>query len=200
MARSETWYTSDLHIGHRLISEKRGFQEVQDHNLELATRWDSIVSPADKVWILGDISGGSERGERLALEWLRERPGTKHLVSGNHDSVHPMHSKAHLRIQVFLDVFASVQQSAYRRLAGEAIVLSHFPYLESSHPDDTHGGFEQWRLPFCGTWLLHGHIHSKTRQHGRNIHVGLDAWDLAPVSIDVVAQMMRVNARSTDAG
>lgn len=188
--RSETWYTSDLHIGHLLVARKRGFQTVEDHDSELARRWDSVVSAEDKVWILGDISGGGKKNERAALAWLSDRPGTKHLIAGNHDSVHPMHAEAHLGLKTFSAAFASVQQSARRRLAGQEVLLSHFPYREPAHPDDGHGGFDQWRLPFLGSWLLHGHIHARTRVHERNIHVGLDAWGLAPVSIDVLAQML----------
>ena len=28
------------------------------------------------------------------------------------------------------------------------------------------------------------------KQHGREIHVGLDAWNLAPVSIDTIAELI----------
>jgi calcineurin-like phosphoesterase family protein len=190
MGRSETWYTSDLHIGHKLISDKRGFAAVEDHDRELARRWDSMVAPADTVWILGDISGGGRTGQRRALDWLLTRPGTKHLIAGNHDSVHPMHQSAYKELPLFLTVFSSVQQSAQRRIAGQTVLLSHFPYLESIAADDVFARFDQWRLPSRGDWLLHGHLHSSKKVDGRSIHVGVDAWSLAPVSINAVAQII----------
>lgn len=187
--RAETWYTSDLHIGHRLVSEKRGFA-VEDHDRELARRWDSVVAAADNVWVLGDVSGGGRDAQARALAWVAERPGVKHLVAGNHDGVHPMHPDAYKKLAEYLHVFASVQQSAGRRIAGQTVLLSHLPYLNSTDEADRHSRFDQWRLPALGAWLLHGHLHSSTRTRGRSIHVGLDAWDLAPVSINAVAQII----------
>lgn len=56
--RSETLYTADLHLGHRLVTELRGFDSTDDHDNELARRWDTTVGEGDVVWVLGDISGG----------------------------------------------------------------------------------------------------------------------------------------------
>jgi calcineurin-like phosphoesterase family protein len=125
-----------------------------------------------------------------ALEWLAGRPGTKHLVSGNHDGVHPMHHDSHKKFGPYLEVFASVQQSARRKLAGYEVLLSHFPFLGSEDAFDTYNRFEQWRLPQMGSWLLHGHTHSRVRSHGRSIHVGVDAWDLKPVSVNAIAAIV----------
>jgi calcineurin-like phosphoesterase family protein len=188
--RSETWFISDLHIGHRMIAEKRGFDTPDAHDEELASRWDASVECLDNIWILGDISAGGRRGQLRALEWLAARPGKKHLVAGNHDSVHPMHEGAHKEIAVFLKVFSSVQQSAARKIAGQAVLLSHFPYLESIDEADMHSRFDQWRLPSLGAWLLHGHLHSRTQVLDKSIHIGVDAWDLAPVSINAVARII----------
>lgn len=188
--RRETWYLADLHIGHRLLASRRGFDSVETHDKELAARWDRVVSPDDNVWVLGDISAGGRSGERGALEWLANRPGSKHLIAGNHDSVHPMHENAHRYLPMFLEVFVSVQQSAQRRIAGQTVLLSHLPYLESTDPDDMVSRYDQWRLPSRGAWLLHGHIHSQKKVSDRSIHVGLDAWNLAPVSINTIARII----------
>lgn len=188
--RSETWFTADLHIGHKLVAEKRGHHDPGAHDDVLAMYWDTTVAPADTVWVLGDISGGGRGSQQRALDWLAARPGIKHLVAGNHDGVHPMNPDAHKMMPAYLEVFASVQQSARRRLAGRDLLMSHFPYRESRASDDTHSRFEQWRLPDLGSWLLHGHIHSSRQLGDHCIHVGLDAWGLAPVSINKIAVMV----------
>ncbi|SEH53665.1 Calcineurin-like phosphoesterase superfamily protein [Mycolicibacterium rutilum] len=199
--RAQVWYTSDLHIGHRLIAGLRGFDDSDDHDAELARRWDNDVSAGDTVWVLGDISAGGRGGQRRALEWLSERPGVKHLIAGNHDSVHPMHIDTHKMLSTYLEVFASVQQSARRKLAGQTLLLSHFPYRTAALGPyvETDSRFDQWRLPGMGAWLLHGHSHDSIRRRGKSIHVGLDAWNLAPVSIDTIAQIMQ-NAQTNDDG
>ena len=189
--RSETWYTADLHIGHRLMAEKRGFVDPGEHDAELARRWDAVVSESDVVWVLGDVSAGGRRSQRRAVAWIAERPGVKHLIAGNHDAVHPMHPDAHRIARDYLEAFASVQQTASRTLDGNRVLLSHFPYIDSDDPDDTHNRFDQWRLPFRGSWLLHGHTHSARKVGNYAIHVGLDAWNLDPVSINSVVELIR---------
>ncbi len=81
-------------------------------------------------------------------------------------------------------------QSARRALAGNDILLSHFPYSGTTDIEDSGGRYDQWRLPRMGAWLLHGHTHSSLRQGEQSVHVGLDAWDLTPVSINVIAHML----------
>lgn len=195
---STTWYTSDLHIGHRLVAGLRGFETPAEHDAALATYWDDVVGPGDAVWVLGDISVGGKRAELAALDWVSRRPGTKHLVAGNHDSCHPMRSRAHIWQRIYLSVFESVQQSAMHRLDGERVLLSHFPY--AGDPDGDHTSenrFEEWRLPATGDnahrALLHGHTHDSICVRGRQVHVGLDAHDLRPVAVARVQMLLGSN-------
>lgn len=192
--RTQAWFTADLHIGHRRVAGLRGFDDdAAGHDAALARRWDARVADTDVVWLLGDISGGGRGSQQRALAWIAARPGIKHLIAGNHDSVHPMHEDAHKALPAYLEVFASVQQSARRKLAGHRLLLSHFPYRDGSDLGEKRaaGRFDQWRLPDCGAWLLHGHTHSTARRSGpRSIHVGLDAWGLAPASIDEIVQIL----------
>jgi calcineurin-like phosphoesterase family protein len=92
------FFTSDLHIGHRLVAGARlaGSYEhvdrdavteadIAEHNLILAEGWDELVGPDDIVWVLGDLSGGTKAAQEKALTWIGDRPGAKHLIVGNHD-------------------------------------------------------------------------------------------------------------------
>lgn len=177
------WYTADLHIGHRLLAGLRGFDSVEEHDTELARRWDARVGAGDRVWVLGDISVGGRRQETAALEWIARRPGEKHLITGNHDGCHPMRSRAaHWQAVYLAGGFASVQQTAVHKIAGRRVTLSHFPFRFDPDGDHTpENRFEEWRVPDIGQCLLHGHTHSESQVRGRQIHVGADAHELAPV-------------------
>ncbi len=180
---SDVFYTADLHLSHRMVSELRGFSEPTEHDEALAANWDASVRPDDAVWLLGDISVGGKKNELHALDWIAARPGVKHLITGNHDAPFPMRSEGFKWQRIYLDkAFMSVQSAATRKIGGQRVLLSHFPY--SGDPDGDHtleNRFEEWRLPDTGMWLLHGHTHSEQQVRGRQVHVGLDAHKLKPV-------------------
>lgn len=219
------WFTSDLHIGHSKVAEIRGFGvdaigvDVDGHDNCLASNWDTVVKSDDIVWVLGDISAGGRYAQFNALEWIKIRPGVKHLIAGNHDGCHPMHRDSHKWQKIYLEAFDSVQTSAKRRVprpeghGHTSVVLSHYPY-EGDHTArdrDT-----QWRLRDEGLTILHGHTRSAERmtvsshRHpypgcfmgvedtggfvhyapANQIHVGVDAWGLAPASLDDIADLL----------
>lgn len=186
MSGGAVWFTSDLHLGHRLVAELRGFPDVESHDQSILDRWARLVHANDQVWMLGDLAVSNPTAALAAIKAL---PGTKHLITGNHDACSPMHRNSHRKLGVYLEAFASVQQFARRRVGGAEVLLSHFPYradrgFESRYP--------QYRLPDLGAWLLHGHTHGRERLHdGREIHVGLDAWDLKPVHLSEVEKIMK---------
>lgn len=205
---SAVFFTSDLHLDETLSKpvQLRGFSDPLDHAAVLSQRWAMHVGRKDEVWVLGDISTGSHR---YALSVLRGLPGRKHLIAGNHDAVHPMHRRHFRHLEEFRDVFASVSTVGRRRIAGQEVLLSHFPY-ERDHKDPPR--YRQWRLPNLGAWLLHGHTHGAEQatvrlpkaarpawdgeilpavSSSREIHVGVDAWDLTPVPLDTVAGLIK---------
>lgn len=177
-----TWFTSDLHLGHPNVSMHRGFSNTADHDMAIISGW-SEVRPDDIVWVLGDIA---VHKPMEALNKLSFLPGRKRLISGNHDSVHPMHHGARKHFQAFAEVFEYVAPSAVTRIAGQEVLLSHFPYRR----DRVEARFIQWRLPDLGTPLLHGHLHDKSRLFGRELHVGVDAWNLGLVPERTVGELL----------
>ncbi|WP_144722218.1 metallophosphoesterase [Cellulosimicrobium sp. TH-20] len=190
-------FTSDLHVAHRFVSETRGFASVEEHDEALADAWRSVVRPRDSVWVLGDVAVSSPA---RALALLATLPGEKHLVWGNHDGGHPMHRDAHRKAARYLDVFASAQAFARRRVDGREVLLSHFPYDGDTkgREADRHGAY---RLRDEGVPLLHGHTHADdhltwSRRGTLQVHVGVDvvAHALAPVSLDEVAATLRTYA------
>lgn len=206
------FYTSDPHIHHRLVAKFRyqrvfPFQVEQDgipesaldwHDEYLAQQWDMVVGKDDVVWVCGDLAvSGTKTSVGRALDWMAARPGRKHLVPGNHDPVHPLHRDSHKWQKLYLTVFESVQLAARRKFAmpdgtAREILLSHLPYSGDRDQDDRE---TQWRLRDEGKWLLHGHLHGTTPFHTpgtRQLDVGLDPWNLKPVSEDTLIKLIYV--------
>jgi calcineurin-like phosphoesterase family protein len=76
--------TSDTHFGHKKIIEfeakARPYSSIKDHDEDLIKRWNSVVTPNDTVWHLGDVLFG-----RDGFNVVRRLNGVKKLVMGNHD-------------------------------------------------------------------------------------------------------------------
>jgi calcineurin-like phosphoesterase family protein len=189
---NKVWYTSDLHIGHKLVAGLRGFwdedymvtvpvtaenpsgaeaiSDTTEHDEWLADLWDSTVAELDQVFILGDIS---INGGQHALDWINARPGRKHLIFGNHDPAGPWDRRA-VRLQpIWAEYFETMNVYLRRKLNGVNFMLSHFPYMPY---DRVEPRFEQYRVPNLGLPLVHGHVHSDQKTEFPNhFHVGIDA-------------------------
>lgn len=191
------WFTSDLHFHHRKVAELRGFAGPEGsyaHDQAIIRNWNALVHPGDMVWVLGDVAMSDVSGALALVDRLN---GAKHLISGNHDAVWPGHRDSRKSQKRWLNHFESVQPFAKIRLAGEEVLLSHFPY-DGDHTENDRA--TQFRLRDEGKWLLHGHIHSPDRASGpRSIHVGLDAWGLRPVrEVEVITEMHGIFSRELE--
>lgn len=196
---SGVWFTSDLHLGHEFIAKDRGFATVEEHDEAVLQSLRSIPTTGKvkpELWILGDLTSGTGSALAYALPLLRDlvrddgvensRVRKLHLIPGNHDPCHPANSRASHRQLPLFGMFESVQLFARRRIGGERVLLSHFPYRGDHTPVDR---YREFRLQDEGAFLLHGHTHSHLVQTGRQIHVGWDAWR-RPVEIGEVAGMI----------
>lgn len=179
------WFTADLHLGHRLMADKRGYESTAAHDAAIADGWRRDVRRDDQVWVLGDLAMSNPAA---ALTLVAGLPGRKHLILGNHDTAHPMHRRANKHQAAYLAVFDSAQLAARRRIGGQDVLLSHFPYTA----DRELLRYPQWRLPNLGAWLLHGHTHlPEVRTGPREIHVGVDAWGLSLVRLETIEELIR---------
>lgn len=178
------FFTSDLHLGHNLVSELRGFDNTDAHDLTIATNWTNTIRNDDIVWVLGDLTMTQTTH---ALDLIRELPGRKRLIVGNHDPVHPMHSRSVRHFSEWADVFEFIAPFARIKLCGRETLLSHFPY--ESDRTGLASRYMQYRLRNEGLPLLHGHTHSDQRWTSEiESHVGLDAWDMTPVPDHILAR------------
>ncbi len=176
---SRIYFTADLHLGHELVAQHRGYSDVSRHDDGIVQALIETVLEHSTLWILGDVMGwGSHRDYALSrLLEVRSETGTAmHLVPGNHDTCHPLHRNAHKEQSKYLDVFDSVQPFAKIRHNRRDVLLSHFPY-EGDHTVEER--FNQWRLRDYGQPLIHGHTHQTTPTEvtrPNQVCVSWDAW------------------------
>ena len=160
------FFTADTHFSHANIlkyePQTRGhFENIQEHDEFLIKQWNSVVRPRDTVWHLGDVAFGHS-GKNV----IRRLNRYKKLILGNHDIY---------ETSEYLEFFAKLHGSV--SFKGVAL-LTHVPI----HPDQL-----EYRFPFN----LHGHLHGgKAVDDKRYINVGVDHWDLAPVSWDELKKII----------
>lgn len=136
---------SDTHFGHKAMYERpflrpdgtplRPWSSAEEADEAMIERWNAVVGPSDKIYVLGDIA--IPMSGLKALEYLN---GDKVLIQGNHDW--PFEKKLGL-------YFRSIR--AYWKL--DNYTLSHVPI----HPDslrnfdgNIHGHLHSGRVMDCG--------------------------------------------------
>ncbi len=124
------YFCSDLHLGHKNIHKFRPpFASAEDHHAFILEQWKNKITKRDDVYVLGDACFTTE-----AIDWVKELPGTKHLIRGNHDLCDTSY---------YLKAFKNV----YGLLKYKEFWLSHAPI----HPTELRGRVN-----------LHGHVHTKS--------------------------------------
>lgn len=188
------YFTADLHLGHEVVARHRGYTVTAHDNLIIGNLRQTLKEQ-DRLFILGDLSVG-EHGESHALSLLgavRQETGCEmHLIAGNHDSVHPMSSRAHRQHEGFRLVFDSIASMGTLKLAGTRALMHHMPY-EGDHTKEDR--FVEYRAPNHGMPIIHGHTHSEvpvTWATGDvpQICVSLDAWRMRPVTKEALTRII----------
>lgn len=184
-----TWFTSDPHFGHANIIAycDRPFASPEQMDEFLIDAWNALVAPGDDVWVLGDIAMAQHPSDLDAVSHLN---GRKLLVPGNHDTCWTgFRKRAANAPQMYLDAgFDQVlHDPAPLTIAGRDVQLSHFPYQGDSTDTERYAAH---RPKDRGAWLVHGHVHDRWRQRGRQINVGVDAWGGLPVAQETLAHLI----------
>lgn len=193
-----TFFTSDTHFSHARIIElsDRPFKDINHMDEEIIRRWNEKVKPEDTVYHLGDVALGPIAD---SLPKVGRLNGTKILVIGNHDRVFDPTSKmkpekAERWDTEYRKVFDIIVDATSVELDDNAwALLSHFPYDGDSHDGDR---YKSSRLYDAGLPLIHGHTHldkriSRSAKGTLQVHVGMDAWNYAPVSEETVFGIIR---------
>lgn len=125
------FYISDTHFGHKNIIKLAGrpFKDVHEMDYALVKNWNSVVSPMDEVYHLGDFAWFG------APKYFHELNGLKHLIKGNHDKDETLNLNW-LSVRSYLELY---DEETF-------VVLFHYPIYE-------------WNKLHHGSVHLFGHVH-----------------------------------------
>lgn len=166
------YYIADLHLHHKNIlhMSHRPFADLEEMHQVIKQNWNAVVSEQDDVYIIGDVSFGFNTE---IAEYIRNLPGNKHLIIGNHD-------KKYLANQKFRDLFVTINPYLVIEDKGRKVVLFHYPILE-------------WDGYFKGWYHVYGHIHNndanfanqllKREEFKNAFNAGVDLNDFTPQSL-----------------
>lgn len=101
---SSVFFTSDIHLGHRLAARLRGFSELADHDEMVLSKVSIGLNRRSKLYILGDVCFGRD------LSRLNEIPGIKAIVLGNHDREK---ARKYLDVESVVDVHGALQYKRF---------------------------------------------------------------------------------------
>lgn len=185
------FFTSDLHLGDDNVAVGlRGFATTAEHDSMILDNLDSVLTPGDRLFCLGDVTAGADiHAEKVHMRALRDvikdNGARLLLIPGNHDLVHPLNGTAS---RATYNVYAALADwmglSSQLRIADTDVMVSHFPYNGELHGVDNH---VQHRLRDLGAPIIHGHTHSQeqiSRSYAGTlqINVAVDAWQYLPVT------------------
>ena len=164
------FFTSDQHFGHKNIIHlcDRPFSDTVQMNNFMTYKWNSVVTPDDVVYVLGDIAYKMARHFSSYMEPLN---GEKHLIIGNHDKLPPIEYERHFKtVQTYLEI----------KLGSQRIVMFHYPMVS-------------WNHRGMGSWHLYGHVHGvhlNVHKAVKAYNVGVDVNGFAPMSYDQIGEIM----------
>ena len=169
---SNIWLSADHHFGHARIIEYclRPFNSVWEMNNILTENWNALVKPEDKVYYLGDFSFEGDK-------YRKYLNGSISLVRGNHDKRRCDY------------VFDEVVSSMELKIGEFNCFLTHIPieldriYKKGTQPD--------FSLLDRYDYIIHAHIHQVHVVSGKNINIGIDAWNYRPINIKDLEKFLR---------
>lgn len=177
---AQTWVTADTHFGHdeAISLFSRPVRDVREMDDLLLDRINARVGKRDRLIHLGDFMGplawsGKDGTRSVACARdLRERIRCRHveLVRGNHDPAK----------RGFTRLFDAVHDLlTFRGWGGgeQRVVCCHYP-------------LRSWQGMWNGALHLYGHAHGAAPETGRSCDVGVDCWELGPVTLDQVCAML----------
>ena len=158
---AETWIWSDLHLRDQGTFEAAGrpFADLWAMEGAILEAWHTHVGPTDTIVCLGDVAHPTAFEDEALIDRLRDCPGDRVLVLGNHD----------LKFREQLADAGFEEQCAAALCASDPpAALTHVPVAQ---------------IPY-GCVHLYGHLHARGVPAPRQVDVGIDAIGFAPRRLD----------------
>lgn len=139
------YYISDLHLNHKNVTvegknfDNRPFSSMQEMHEKIKENWNSRVTNANTVYLLGDTIW-KLTDEMIAL--FSQLKGKKVAIVGNHDQFKDIRYK-----QLFEGIYDYKVVTDNIDGVNRMVVLSHFPIL-------------MWNGQHRGWIHLYGHVHN----------------------------------------
>lgn len=165
----EIFLISDTHFGHANILKFVGQygSRVRPHWEDVDSMNEDMIERWNKTVGVNDTVYhlGDVVMNRRYLPLVGRLNGNKELVMGNHDVFH---------VNEYMTYFKRLHGSVKKA----NLVMSHIPI----HPIE---------IPVSAYGQVHGHIHEKTMNNARYFNVSVEVIDYTPISLDVVAEIMK---------
>lgn len=175
------WLTSDLHLCHdkEFIYKPRGFHSVDEMNTCIFNNICQTVTNDDDLYILGDCFLNDNE---LGMEILKNLPGRKTIIFGNHDT--PTRQELIEKNAINMYNISVAGYGYVLKYRGYIFYLSHYPTLTSNF--DEHKPLKRRVVSLCG----HTHTQDKfiDMDKGLIYHVELDAHQNNVVLIDDIIE------------
>jgi calcineurin-like phosphoesterase family protein len=182
----KNYFTSDTHFFHRNIIDycQRPYADEIEMNKALVENWNSIITPADDVYHLGDFAFGDMHGVDSIMNQLNFRH--LYFIKGNHDR--PFcnwlsdnrygNSSIAKRVSLFNGFVET-------KIEGYDFVLCHY-------------AMRVWNKSHRGVMHLYGHSHGTLPDdpNSKSFDVGIDCHNYKPLSLEQVLDIM--NTKNTE--
>ena len=171
-----TYITSDTHFGQAdaIGLFDRPFTDVFSMNTSLINHCNEVMGKDDLLYHLGDFVGDlpDNRTKSRVAEEIRSRlnVGRIILIRGNHDPSKRKYTR------IFDEVHDILAPRGWRN-GDHRVVLCHYP-------------LRSWQGNRAGSLHLYGHTHGRLEELGRSCDVGVDCWNMRPVEIDRVLELV----------
>lgn len=144
----------------------RPYRNSYEMNLDMITKWNSVVSNDDRIFIIGDFAWKWDEIHKFS----EKLNGKKYFIMGNHDFEGDR--KWDVNAEFHEGIFPLISILAY---GGRDFLLVH-------RPEDVP---KWWK-----GWVIHGHHHWMLPKYpfidgkNKNINVACELVDFAPVNFD----------------
>ena len=181
METGKIFITSDTHFCHNkeFIYQPRGFESVNEMNEEIVKRWNSIVSPIDTVYHLGDVMLNDNA---VGVRFLNQCHGNIRILTGNHDTS--------TRVQEYVNIRPTILHIGLATIIkhkGYNFYLSHYPTITSNY--DVDKPLKKRVINLCG----HSHTTDPFLDWDKGLiyHCELDAHNCYPICLDDIIENIK---------